>query len=193
MSLSPENYESSTVRIGASDEHGDLWMAERFWEEMKPWLETEGYSLWPTTSSNEPIKPCQNEENIVHLVCLDHRNIKFANVDLKQRGHLMHAKRQKDDTTVALKLIFKSKYPSEVEIGRFFSTALLADDPRNHCVPILDMLSVPGYENLDIIVMPFLRHFYDPPILTVGEAMGFFQQIFDVRITLSLIWSMLTA
>ncbi|KIJ24916.1 hypothetical protein M422DRAFT_194145, partial [Sphaerobolus stellatus SS14] len=95
------------------------------------------------------------------------------------RGHLMHSTRKSDGITVALKLVYESKHPHEVQIARFFSDKNLASDPRNHCVPILDALSVSGYEGLEILVMPFLRPFNYHRMVTVGEAIDFFQQTFE--------------
>jgi serine/threonine protein kinase len=48
-------------------------------------------------------------------------------------------------------------------------------------VPILDVLHPPGEDDIMLIVMPLLRSLDSPPFDTVGEAVDFFTQIFEVR------------
>ncbi|KAF8494059.1 hypothetical protein JB92DRAFT_2997182 [Gautieria morchelliformis] len=70
--------------------------------------------------------------------------------------------------------IVKYKECDEVGIGKFFSSEPLASDPKNHCVRLLDVLEVPEYEGMFLLVMPILRHFNQPKIFTFGEAVEFF-------------------
>lgn len=84
---------------------------------------------------------------------------------------------QKDGT-------ISGKY-EELEIGRFFSSSPLREDPRNHCVPILEVLEVSDMEDCWIIVMPLLREFGNPRFDTLGEAVDFFDQAFEVIPTYS--------
>ena len=93
----------------------------------------------------------------------------------------MDATRISDNTVVSLKRIKRDIHPHEVEIALYFSTEPLASHPRNHCVPIYEVLDVPDDENEVIIVMPFLREYNDPRFKSVGEAVEFFRQIFEVR------------
>ncbi|KAJ3813042.1 hypothetical protein F5876DRAFT_36009 [Lentinula aff. lateritia] len=69
-------------------------------------------------------------------------------------------------------------HPQEVEIGLYFSNDSIAAEPRNHCVPIYDVIPVPNSE-MDLIVMPVLRPFNEPEFDTVGEAIAFMQQLFE--------------
>jgi len=78
-----------------------------------------------------------------------------------------------------LKSVSRSVFPHEVEIGQFFSSEPLASDPRNHCVPIYEILQDPTIEDTVIIVMPFLRLHNDPAFNTVGEVLECFKQIFE--------------
>ncbi|KAF8485475.1 hypothetical protein JB92DRAFT_3026854 [Gautieria morchelliformis] len=91
----------------------------------------------------------------------------------------MDATRMSDGKTVTLKRIVKSKNSDEVGISKFFSSEPLASDPKNHCVPLLDVLEVPEYEGMVLLVMPILRPFNDPKIWTFGEAVEFFRQVFE--------------
>ncbi|KAJ7467092.1 hypothetical protein FB451DRAFT_1040556, partial [Mycena latifolia] len=70
-------------------------------------------------------------------------------------------------------------YSFEHGIGTFFYSGSLSNDPRNHCVPILETLQVPDDEKLVVIVMPLLRKYAQPRSETFGEAMDFFTQIFE--------------
>lgn len=88
--------------------------------------------------------------------------------------------RESDNVSVVLKKISKDEdhHPHEEEIGNFLTS--LGPSPANHCVPILDTLHPPDDENITIIVMPLLREYDSPQFDTVGEAVEFFRQIFDV-------------
>lgn len=89
--------------------------------------------------------------------------------------------RLKDGRTVVFKRISKSIHPYEVEIGRLLTSPPLADDPCNRCCPILEVMQDPQDPDIQIIVMPFLRPYNDPKFGTVGEAVEFFRQAFEVR------------
>lgn len=81
-----------------------------------------------------------------------------------------------------LKKIKKSEHPHEVDIGLFLSSGPLVSNPRNHCVPSLEVLQSPEDDDLFIIVMPFLRQFDSPDFDTVGEVLEFIRQLFEVWI-----------
>ncbi|KZT74546.1 hypothetical protein DAEQUDRAFT_742671 [Daedalea quercina L-15889] len=78
-----------------------------------------------------------------------------------QRGHVLDAARSSDG-----KYIFLSSEP-------------LASDPRNHCVPLLDVLRDPEDGDICLLVMSMLRRCNNAPFVTVGEAIEFFQQAFE--------------
>lgn len=92
----------------------------------------------------------------------------------------MFATRKADGEMVALKRVKKSVHPCEGEIGLYFSAAPLASDPRNHCVPIYEVMDSPIDSDITILVMPFLRAFDDPSFRSVGEAVDFLTQILEV-------------
>ena len=93
----------------------------------------------------------------------------------------MDAVRTKDGAFVMIKRINKFIYREEVDIGRFFSSPLLASDPRNRCCPALDVFDDPYDSDLQLLVMPLLRRHYEPKFATVGEAMEFYRQLFEVQ------------
>lgn len=96
----------------------------------------------------------------------------------------MDATRSSDKEIVLMKRINKAVHPYELEIAQYFSTEPISADPRNHCCPIYEVLQDPTDENTIIIVMPHLRRFINPAFQTIGEAVEFFRQVFEVRIDL---------
>jgi hypothetical protein len=56
----------------------------------------------------------------------------------------------------------------------------MASDPRNHCVPIYEVLQLPDDEDKLILVMPLLKEYDIPRFDTIGEVVEFFQQLFEV-------------
>jgi hypothetical protein len=103
--------------------------------------------------------------------------------DLKhQCVSILDAIRMKTGELVALKRVYHFENSQEFKIGNFFSEDSLASDPQNHCVPIQEIMEVPThlYNGISLIVMPFLRRPDDPPFLTIGEAVEFFRQVFEV-------------
>ncbi|KAG1907625.1 uncharacterized protein F5891DRAFT_996267 [Suillus fuscotomentosus] len=92
---------------------------------------------------------------------------------------LLDARRTQDGARVSLKLIEVSRHPYEIEIGRYFCSAPLSEDPANHCVPIYAVLEVPDDNSLAIIVMPLLRRITDPYFDTVGEVVDCIHQLLE--------------
>ncbi|KAH9839152.1 uncharacterized protein C8Q71DRAFT_846812 [Rhodofomes roseus] len=66
-----------------------------------------------------------------------------------------------------------------VEIGQFLSSEPLLQDPRNHCVHILEVLQDPFDSKKSIMVMPFLKMFDAPGFLTTGESVAFLKQAIE--------------
>ncbi len=92
---------------------------------------------------------------------------------------MMDAIRISDNTPVMLKLVSRRIHAHEVEIGQYFSSGALSTHPRNHCIPIYDVLPVADSDQ-DVIVMPVLRPFNQPKFESVGEVIAFIQQILEV-------------
>ena len=97
----------------------------------------------------------------------------------------MDATRRRDGKQVMLKKVYSeegadSGGPHELRITQLFSSREVAQDPRNHCVPLLDTLEMPQNRQ-KLIVMPLLRPFNNPRFETFGEFVRFFTQICEVR------------
>lgn len=97
-----------------------------------------------------------------------------------QQGLLMDAQRVSDESFVYLKRMEQggAGAADELQICQFLSSEAMLKDPRNHCVPIIEELRCSNGES--IMVMPFLRPFYNPKFQTFGEAVAFFIQLFEV-------------
>lgn len=81
------------------------------------------------------------------------------------------------------KLVMMKAVPAtsaELEISRYLSSEPLREDPRNRCIPLLDVLSHPNDPDTSIMVMPYLRGIDDPPFDTVEDILECGEQILDV-------------
>lgn len=79
-----------------------------------------------------------------------------------------------------LKKISVRIHPKEVEITQYFSREPFVSHPSNHCVQLLDVLHLPNEADYVILVLPLLRPYGDPWFESVGEAVEFFRQVFEV-------------
>lgn len=96
---------------------------------------------------------------------------------------MIDATRASDGKLVYLKAI--SKTSQELELCRFFSSEELRRDPRNHCVPLLDVVAHPTDLDTCFIVMPFLRKIDNPAFNTVEQVMDCGEQLLEVRNSIS--------
>ena len=90
----------------------------------------------------------------------------------------MDATRLRDGKLVMLKKVYPEEGPYDLMITQLFSSPEFAQDPRNHCVPLLDILEARNDQKL--MVFPFLRPFNNPRFQTFGEFVAFFAQICEV-------------
>jgi hypothetical protein len=94
---------------------------------------------------------------------------------------MMDAVRTSDGKMVMLKKVTEATQTEEASILHFFSAPPQGVDPRNHTVPVIEILTLPHYENMQIVVMPYLVPFDNPPFETVGEGVHFIQQALEVN------------
>lgn len=95
---------------------------------------------------------------------------------------IISATRISDGAPVILKRLFSDDDIREVEIARLLSAPPNGSHPSNHCMPVIEVLDVPE-ENTMFLVSPFFTAWDSPPFATVGEAVEFFRQIFQVCTT----------
>ncbi|KAF4588476.1 hypothetical protein EYR40_010027 [Pleurotus pulmonarius] len=157
-----------TETLPQKDLRGRLSEDEVFWRDHYDWLLECGYQLQPRYRPDW--KPSWEGTNKLWITCVDGSGPPHYST--------MAAERVSDGELLTLKRISKSVFPHEIEIGQYFSTPPISEDPYNHCVPIYDALQVPDDGDIHLLVMPRLRPHDDPRFDTVGEGVEFFRQIF---------------
>jgi hypothetical protein len=98
----------------------------------------------------------------------------------------MDAVRIEDGRQVMLKKVLPEEGPYELSITELFSSPGLRSDPKNHCVPLLEVIDLPqtNPDGRKLMVMPLLRPFKNPRFQTYGEFVAFFMQISEVGSTI---------
>ena len=71
-------------------------------------------------------------------------------------------------------------YVGEKAIVLHLSSPPLRQDPRNNCIELEDVISIPDDNNSEILVFPLLHPFDTPRFDTIGECVDCFQQMFQV-------------
>jgi len=61
-----------------------------------------------------------------------------------------------------------------------FNTTELRADPRNHCVPVIEVIDDPDDDRISYMVMPLLRNAAVPPFQYMKEIVDFVDQTLEV-------------
>lgn len=88
------------------------------------------------------------------------------------------------------KQVFIKKVPStssKLRIATYLSSPELRKDARNHCVPILEVLTDPEDSSISFLVMPLLRYIDQPEFDTVGCILDFVEQLLEVTLMLDIV------
>ncbi|KAI0662961.1 kinase-like domain-containing protein [Cubamyces menziesii] len=142
---------------------------EVYWRELCPFLESRGYVLRPRYQPGW--KRSWEALNIPFFKAEDH-------ISLPLHGsRMIDATRVVDGQLVYLKKVLSSSH--ELEICRFFSSESLRRDPRNHCVPLVEVLPHPTDPETSFIVMPFLRNIDDPAFETIEDILECGEQLLE--------------
>jgi len=151
-----------------------LMGGEPFWRDHYEWLLVSGYKLRPRYKPGWKPSWLSKEGKVLKAwdSCEDGEWLHLSRT-------ICDAKRVSDGTSVVLKSIRPSEHPDEINISTFLSSEGLASDPRNHCIPIYEVLTVPDVKDRAILVMPLLRTYNDPPFQTFGEAVDFMRQLIE--------------
>ncbi|GJE92554.1 kinase-like domain-containing protein [Phanerochaete sordida] len=67
----------------------------------------------------------------------------------------------------------------ELLIANYFSTGPLREDPKNHCVPVIDSFRDEETPEDSYIVMPFMRNMDDPPFELVTDVLEFADEVLE--------------
>ncbi|THH04988.1 hypothetical protein EW146_g10020, partial [Bondarzewia mesenterica] len=147
---------------------------EKGWCFLEPFIQSKGYALrsryapgWVGSWVGTSLDPLECEDSII------------------VNSTVLDAVRVSDNTQVLLKIhtpldalhVHPSK-EHELAVLAYFSSPPLSDDPRNHCVPLLDVLDVSG-DDVRISVTPLFRDWYAPPFCMTVEALGFIRQLLE--------------
>jgi len=68
----------------------------------------------------------------------------------------MNEMRHRDDKQAMLKRVSTAR---ELEISQLVSSPRLRHDPRNRCVPLLEVIGLPDVHDQKLMIMPLLRPF----------------------------------
>ena len=69
----------------------------------------------------------------------------------------------------------------EASIAQMLSTKEMLADPRNHCVPVIEVIKDPDDDKLSYMVMPLLKNLDMPPFECMKEIVDFADQVLEVR------------
>ncbi|KAJ7253576.1 hypothetical protein C8J57DRAFT_1659806 [Mycena rebaudengoi] len=161
-------------RLVEETEIDELSSREYFWRDYRPWLAERGYLLRPRYQPDWV--PSWKTTRTQEWAAEDKQRPNWPD---NQWVHLLDATRISDKSHVMLKVCDPERHPQEVKITQFFSSELFVADPRNHCVPVYEAMSVPELTSTIILVMPLLYTMESPQFDTIGEAVECFRQIFD--------------
>lgn len=90
----------------------------------------------------------------------------------------MDATRMSDKSLVYIKRVPTDS--DELKIALMLSSESLRENPRNHCVLILDHFEDEDDRTISYMVMPFLRLLDEPPFELVDQVIDFVDQILIV-------------
>ncbi|OJT09381.1 hypothetical protein TRAPUB_14163 [Trametes pubescens] len=142
---------------------------ELYWRDHQEFLESRGYMLRPRYNRGW-IPSWRGKPKGTMYKAEDGYRLPF-------RTSVIDATRLFDGTLVYLK-----RTPSnsqELQILSYLSSEALRLDPRNHCVPLLDVLQDPLDPSTAFMVMPFLRYITSPPFEVVGDILECIDQILE--------------
>ena len=86
---------------------------------------------------------------------------------------------------MAIKIFNANSSPDERKTATKFNSQPLANDPRNHCMPVYEFIPAPGIVNDLFMVCPLLRKYDNPRFQTVGEVIAFWEQMFEASVVIS--------
>jgi len=159
---------ASRQRYHTGREIGSLYSSEEWWRDHYHHIKLQGYLLRSRYSPDW--RPSWERPGKSFLFAEDGRPTLLRAA--------MDATRKRDGKQVMIKKVIpdSEEGSQELRIAQFFSSPQLAKDPRNHCVPLLDVIEIP-ITGQKLMVMPFLRPFNNPHFQTFGEFAAFFIQI----------------
>ncbi|TFY54587.1 hypothetical protein EVG20_g9649 [Dentipellis fragilis] len=145
----------------------NLTTAERWWRDRRQYLVSRGYDLRPRYHAGWV--PSWKNTRRDPTFCEDYIML--------EGPHVIDAVRVVDSVRVSIKCIRNNA--QEVEIAKALTSAELLENPKNHCVPILDTFPDPFEPHSILMIMPLLCPFDDPPLRSVFELLDFIKQTLE--------------
>ena len=193
----PEGLQSTVslggeIPAGVIEDRRRLFRSEIWWRDRYRDLEAHGYRLrnryhpdWEPSwkkSGEDFFNAEDGQPTIVSIISLVQGLVRSAPTIFVQLRAAMDAVRIADGKQVILKKVLPEEGPYELSITQLFTSPELKGDPKNHCIPLLDVvdLSQTSPDGRKLMVMPFLRPFKNPRFQTYGEFVAFFIQITEV-------------
>ncbi|KAG6812557.1 hypothetical protein H0H93_013793 [Arthromyces matolae] len=157
----PPTSTKSILDIRAEILEGKRSTNEEIWVSYQPFLFSRGYKLRPRYSPDwQPSWKLAGDKSPRIYLYEDAITPYRADV-------VMDAIRMADNRHVALKKVETSS--EEVEIAQFLSSSEIASDPRNHSVPIFEIIHHPDNKDVTFLVMPVLLEMDYLPFRRLGE------------------------
>ncbi|RPD62072.1 hypothetical protein L226DRAFT_508984 [Lentinus tigrinus ALCF2SS1-7] len=143
---------------------------ETYWVGKQEFFVSQGYTLLPRYRPDW-VPSWRRDPAISVLDAHDRHSVPPA------QSHLMDATRLSDGKLVMIKKVARGS--EEVRISTYLSSEALRGDPRNHCVPVFDVLDDPDDSTVSFLVMAFLRRMDDVDFDTVGTIFDCIGQLLE--------------
>ncbi|KAA1476401.1 kinase-like protein [Dentipellis sp. KUC8613] len=167
------DYDKRTIRLPKTESRARLYRPERQWVKIQPWLQSQGYMLRPRFRPGwNP--SWQGKKGVDIDWCEDAIEHTSSGAEVA-----IDAVRISDGRHVCLKRIpCRAEDSTEVAITQFLSQDEQRKNPRNHAIPLLDLIRAPDH---CFMVLPFCRNLISstPPFETVGEAFDLVEQALE--------------
>ncbi|KAG6835425.1 hypothetical protein H0H93_001588, partial [Arthromyces matolae] len=177
------------MSIGLIYDTSQLLLGEIVWREHYYHLKSCGYTLrkryhpdwtpsWANTSKN--VHDCEDALHLLRSAC----GRAYSSSAIQH--HLVADATRADGSVVAIKCVDVTQPQNDIPMLRHLSSDKFTSNPRNHCVPIFDILEPLEGSNIAFVVMPLLYLPNSPSFGTIGEALAFWKQMIEVDSSLLL-------
>ncbi|KAH8825799.1 kinase-like domain-containing protein [Flagelloscypha sp. PMI_526] len=147
----------------------ELGSDEAYWRDHEPWLREQGFELrarfrpgWVPSWVADPKKKGYREED-----------------GISNTSPGLDVTRVSDGKILYLKRVDGQEAVTEPEIMRFLHSGTFKDDSKNHCSPLIDVLTTTDDPPETLLVLPYLLPYDTPPFASVGEWVEFLRQVFE--------------
>jgi len=146
---------------------GELLESEKRWRDRYFYLKQCGYTLRPRYHPDW--KPSWLGTGMPADI--------FEDCIMSSEANVLDAIRTVDGHRVTIKVVNRTS--EEIMIARLLSSNELLSHPQNHCVPVYDVLQDPLSPSHALLVMLYLRSFFDPEFEVIEEVVDFVRQTLE--------------